>query len=251
MQNTIQSRKTAERGRIKERYLTMKRCNIFLAAVLFFSVGIVSAVAEEPDDEDTRRETIYFLGNPVAAQGNYAFSQHLYDTAKISVLDETQSKYSVIAQTAAGDTPAADKNGDNTASASLGNALTTHRAYDETSIYDLSKSFEYSFSQKLGFTGQNDSDTASGSTEANAETSDNSKLSDNGAYSILVFEKKAFKNDQNRPQITGASGRRNGEIKKKEEFRSPVSAPFMMLVFLLCICIILVMSTTVGIKLKD
>ena len=212
----------------------MKRCNIFLAAVLFFSVGIVSAVAEEPDDEDTRRETIYLLGNPVVTKGDQTFTQTVYDIANETILSETQTKYSGIVQTESGS-----------------NTETVWNKDDEDRIYDFSTSFAYSITKEIGMVGQNNGETELDSTEADSEASDNLQLSDNGAYAIFVFEKRAFKNVQNRPQITGGSSNRTAELKVDDYSRSPVSTPFMMLVFMFCFFVILVMATTVGIKLKD
>ena len=230
------------------------KLRIFLllaALVLFAGSGFV--VAEEPFDEDTRRETIYFLGNPVASQDDYFFTRFFSNPAKNGILSETVPQYGgvdLIESETASYFHKADQKGNDT-NTEVHEDSTTHRTEDKNSVYEFANSFQSSITEKIGVMKQNDTIVILDSREDDAEASDEFQSSDNGTYSSLVFDKKTIRNDPNRPKFISGSAY-TGDFKEEDLFlHSPLSAPITLLIFMFGFCIVLIMATTVGIKLKD
>lgn len=199
----------------------MRLCSIFLAAATILSVGIVSAVAEEPADEETRRELTYISGSPAAVKGGSVFSRYFHQSGN-SILASTLPRFS------------------------------TETDIGNLQVYDFSVPFDNIITETIGYTGRIAAQNESDLPEANAEASDETPVLDNAAYaSILVFEKKVFKNGLNRPQVM-SGGLYSSELKDEEEMLfSHLSTPLTLLLITIAFCIIMVVSTTVGIKLKE
>jgi hypothetical protein len=228
----------------------MRLRNFFLAAAIFLSAGMVSAVAEEPAEGETRRETTHASGSRANENGQKAFTRSVPDTPDSSILTDILPQYSVIAGTEDGRSRFPIGNYYNDETPSTDEAPAFRRDDVERHVYDFASPFDNSILNGLGFTGRKDSETESDLPEANAEQPDAFQLSDNGAYSILVFEKKVFRNDQNRPKIM-SGGVYDRDIQEEEVSSSPLSTPILMLITMITFCIILVIATTVGLKLKD
>ena len=208
----------------------MKFCNIFLAVAVFLSVGIAFAVAEEPIDGEPGRETVQTSG-----------SDQVITLSRYRDIAGTESRWTSYS--------AGKKHVD--IKALLETTFAPYRTDDELQVYEFAISFDNSITKTIGVTERNDSYQPSVFPDAGAESSDGSPSSDNGAYAILVYEKKVFRDGMNRPK-TMSGGFYGDNIKEEDDVsKSPLSTPILLLVFMLTFCIILIISTTVGIKLND
>ena len=79
----------------------MKHRNVFLFAVIF-SAGIASAVAEEPADENMRRETTYLFGSSVTEGTSIYTPSFSYRTAGDNADETLLSEHSGLAGTESG-----------------------------------------------------------------------------------------------------------------------------------------------------
>lgn len=235
----------------------MKLCNIFLTAAVFLSVGIVFAVAEETADGEIRGETAQTVGSQSATSDKDA-SAPPRNASEHGDLAVTLPQYRDSVKTNGGRAAylaGTDYNGIKTA---LAQASGTYRTEEKRQVYDFAVPFNNSVTKDIGVTERNDSNRVSSPAEADAgkptrmseTTSDSYQTTDKGS-AILTFEKKAFKDDFNRPQIM--SGGFKGDNLKEEEkvTASPLSTPLTMLLFMFALFIIIILATTVGIKLKD
>jgi hypothetical protein len=227
----------------------MKLCNIFLTAAVFLSVGIVFAVAEETADGEIRGETAQTVGSQSATNDKDASTRSASAPCDLTI---TLSQYRAGARTEGG-RPAymagIDHDAINTALRQASD--TSYRTDEERQVYDFAIPFNNRVTKDIGVTERNDINRVSGPAGAEAGRTDSFQSSENGAYSILAFEKKVMKDGFNRPQIM--SGGFNSDNLKEEEkvTSSPLSTPLMMLLFMFAFYIIMVLATTVGIKLKD
>ena len=254
----------------------MKSCNILLAAALFLFVGIVFADAEEPADEDTRRDTIYSSGSPAAVKGNSFFTQYFYNPERKKALSIKLPRYNGIAKTEniwtyyysgedidnganAAPDDALHPSGSRTiqpgegvlADAGAGGVNKKH-ADDERGIYDLTVPFDHSLADGADFAGAGESDTVLDFHEFKTEASDELQSSEkSGVYPILVFVEKAFYNSQNRARILSGITY-VGDFEDEDKYTtSPLSVPLALFFVALGVGILLVMYTTVGIKKKN
>lgn len=226
----------------------MKICNILLAVALFLSVGIIVAVAEEPADEDTRRDDIYTFGNSTAVKGKNAFTQYFYNTPRSNPLTITLPLYKGIAETESGRSLYSVENRFTISNA---NADEASYADNEMHVYDFDSSFDDSVMEKIGFIGRYVKDNVPDPFLVNARAPEGFQSLDNGTYAVLAFDKKVSKDSQNRPKIM-SDGSYLGDYKETQDYSaSPYSAPMSLLLLLICFCIILVMHTTTEVKWKD
>ena len=224
--------------------------SLFLTVSLFLSVGIAFGAAEEPVDEDTRRETTYFLGNVAEAKAPlFQFFSEFQNT------DAAKSESSWAYDTAGDESDeATNLNGDLTAapasqsiagkeSAETGTAaLAASRASDNASFfhaYDFSVPFSDSILEKNGFWGHIDDDNQPVSaTPLASESADMQRIN-----ALFFFDKKAFSNDLIDARIMSERSNIDDLLKKEETFSSPLSTPFSMLFILIGFGIILVIYT--------
>lgn len=247
---------------------------IFLSVVFFPFISAGYAFADEPADEDTRREITYAFGNHDPAKGENAFIRYFHHTDKNIVLTITLSRYSSIDETEkvwksfstdyknGGTNASFDGSSDYAneqaaqaasesrfADAETGGA-NANRTDDELMVYKIDVPFDKSAVDKAGTAGYDDSDTLFVFPEVKTETSEGVQLSDGGTYSILVFEKKAFANSQNRAKILfGGSYTQSAE--EADYSTSPYAIPLAILFLTLGGGIILAMFTTTGAKMDD
>jgi len=250
----------------------MRSCNILPAAALFLFVGIVFADAEEPADEDMRRDTIYSSVNPAAVKGNSFFTQYFYNPERKKALSIKLPRYNGIAKTEniwtyyysgedidkganAAPDDALHPSGSRTnqpgeggflADSGAGGVNLKH-ADDERGIYDLTVPFDPSVAAGADFAGAGESDTVLDFHEFKAGTSNELQSSEKkGARLVLVFVEKAFYNSQNRARILSGITY-VGDFEDEDEFApSPLSAPLALFFVALGVGILLVMYTTVG-----
>ena len=255
----------------------MRACNILLAAALFLFVGIVFADAEEPAEEDTRRDTIYSSGSPAVAKGNSFFTQYFYNPERKKALSIKLPRYNGIAKTesiwiyyysgedidnsanAAPDDalpPSGPRmiqpgEGGSLADAGAGGVNTKH-ADDEHGIYDLTVPFDHSVADGTDFAGAGESDTVLDFHEFKAGTSNELQSSEKkGVRLVLVFVEKAFYNSQNRARILSGITY-VGDFEDEDKYAtSPLSVPLALFFVALGVGILLVMYTTVGNKKKN
>jgi len=233
----------------------MRLCNFFLAAAVFLLVGISRPVAGEPADEDTLRETTYSLNDTVAVKGNNSFAQYFND-AKNDSLTIILPKYKGTTETKslwALYTPGYHNTDTKTSfdgSTDPADAQASHPADNGISqVYEFSVSFDNSISEDIGRTGQSDDDSLDFLGVVAAGTDDR-QLSDNGSSSILVFRKTTPRNSQNRARILSGGSYLN-EFEKEEDFNSPLTTPIALLLLMFGFCIILVIYTSAGEKMKE
>ena len=247
---------------------------IFLSVVFFPFISAGYAFADEPADEDTHREITYAFGNPDPAKGEDAFIRYFHHIGENIVLTITLSRYSIIAETErvwksfstdyknngtnvsfGGSSVSADEQAAQAASESrFADAETgganANRPDDELLVYKLDVPFDKSAIDKAGIAGYDDSDTLLVFPELKTETSEGVQLSDGGTYSILVFEKKAFANSQDRAKILfGGSYTQSAE--EEDYSTSPYAIPLAILFLTIGCGIVLAMFTTTGAKMDD
>ena len=241
--------------------------NIFSAAILFFSADVAFAVAEEPADEETRRETTYTIFNPATADSKTLFARYFYDPAGNNRLTIRLPQYNGIAETesvwnhfstgfnpggAQGaskeDLPRPNDNDDDndnnpatvqsTAETGLAepepaNPAENHIAGDIHSVYDFSVHYENSITEAIGHTGRGDTENGFGVPEIETERLGNGQPPDNGVYSILVFEKEASSNILNRAKIhfeeTNADMFNDDDGYKSSPLTIPIALFFFMI----------------------
>lgn len=218
----------------------MKLRNWSLTAAVVFFVGIAFAVAEEPADEDTFRETTYTYDTSLVPdlEGSSDFPLSFYKTAGNGADDATLFEQIGIAGSGRSDESAA--------------SATSRTSGEDMSlrVFDLSSSFSGSVTEEIGFTARSDRGNPLVFSEVIAESPNKSQSAGNETYSLLTFDKKAFTNARNWGQIiSGGSNFNDGE----EEgflvfFSSIVTIPFAILSFSICIGFLLIMFTTSGKK---
>lgn len=225
----------------------MRLCNFFLAAAVFLLVGLSRSVAGEPADEETLRETTDRHSDAITAKGNNSFAQYFRDAKNDSLTiilpeykgtTEANSLRSLY-------TPGYHNSGTKTPS----NAPADPDNDAKLHVYDFAVSFDNSIPEDIGITGRRDDDIP-GFQELLAAEADENQLPDNGSASILVFRKTTPKNSQNRARILSGGSYIN-EFEKEEDFNSPLTTPIALLLLLFGFCIILVIYTSAGAKMKD
>lgn len=256
------------------------RLRFLFAAALFLSFGIAFAIAMEPADERTRRDTIYPFRNPTPPERNNIFARYFFDNDGNNTLTIILNPYIGITETekvqslySAGyiskskprnssdeDVPLSDvktpQSDDGSGQAETETAAPAgNRVVDEDCfpVYDFSIPFDESITEEIGFTGLYDSDDENelGFLRNEDKDPDDSQQSENGPYSFLVFEKKAFHNSPNRGQILFG-----GDYKKKfkkidgddDENSVPFALPLSMLFLAIGTGILLTMFTSTGKK---
>lgn len=253
--------------------------NIFSAAILFFSAGIAFAAAEEPADEETRRETTYLVFNPATADSKTLYTRYFYDPAgnnrltiqlpQYNGITETESVWSHFstgsnpgdAQGASLENPPrsnANDDGVDNDSAARYTAETGHAEPESSNsaenrvvgdmrgAYDFSIPFEDSITEAIGYTGSGDTETGFGVSEIETVRTVNGQQSDEGVYSILVFEKKAASNNPNRAKILFEEA--NADMFNYDDGynNSPLTIPIVLFFFVLGAGVFLVFFTTIN-----
>ena len=240
----------------------MKLRNILLSAELFLFAGIASAVAEDPADEDARRETIYITGAAVPEAGNN-YMQYFLDTAGNGSLGTALFRYDGAAATedvgyaagyekddaneafhddpASADNKATDAGGDPGETGMTAPAESRPSGSDGLHAYDFALSYDYSITPEIGFTGREEGADNSDSAIAEPAASDDSRVPDKGPQSVLVFEKNAFKNGQINAQLIENDSRL--EDSEEEGGILSLSGPIALLLVGVGIGIVLVMHT--------
>jgi len=253
----------------------MTRCSIFLVATIFFLVGICFAVAEEPADEDARRETTYTFVNPSTANVQALLNQYFFNTPRDIPLTITLPRYRGVAEIeslwsfysvgyqfddlknlfdetlrpgSAQTGRTVDGRGVEAAGQANPSASPTG---NEPRVYDLSCSFANSVTYNIGLAGRDDYDVFFRFRAADADAADDSLSSDDGTASILKFEKTLSNNGENGPRIMSGGSYGNDISEGDGYYGTPLSTPLTMLLLLIGFFIVVVMYTTVGIKLKD
>lgn len=255
----------------------MKLRNIFFAAV-FLSVGIAFAVAEEPADEDTLRETTYTFGNSVADEAEETYPLSFNKIAENESGDMPLFECNGLAGTGRNDytvdynhdgmsptfqepsTPAKAQAPPSPAGRSLSNDNTAAQTTSpdlgkrkSLPVYDFSVSFYDSITDRIGFTALEGRGNPLVFSEVIATETDSPQMPDNKVYSFLSFEKKLFTNEQNGAKILpGGSNIGN----KTEEnafftFSSTIAVPFAALSLILCVGFLIVVFTSSKKKDED
>ena len=200
----------------------MKLRRILPAAALFLSFGIAFAVAEEPFNEDSREELTYSFGEAAASAGkNNAMSTTLLQYAEAS--DPGNGWPDTVAYQNDGSAATVD---------------------DAPRYYDFSFPFDEGVTEKIGFVGFLDDDGEIVLSPGGAAAG-NPPL-DKTTYSILYFEKKAYRNAPDTVRIM--SERSLSEDPEKDEDEelliAPLSGPFSLLVLILGFGIVVVTYTS-------
>ena len=230
--------------------MTHRRRFLSVAAAILLVSGAVSgafsAVAGEPADEDTRRETIYTLDGTVA-EGKTAFDRYFFGpagsnprTIRLLRYDSIAGDEIVWSSYDSGFRPGANE-------AASGGA--------ELRPYDLSAAFDDDVMDRLGLAGpaeeESDPDAAPTRPEQFASSSDALLPDNNGLYTFLAFDKRAYLNSPNRGRIL-SGGVYNDEFGQGEKkFTNPFSIPLALLFVALCAGILLIIYTTTGEKIRD
>ena len=201
----------------------MKLRRIFPAAAVCFSIGIAVAAAAEPADEDSRRELIYSFGELAASAGD--------DNA----VTGTMLRY---AGTSDPETGWSDK-------VAYQNDGSTETADDALRDYDFSIPFDESVTDRIGVVGYMNDDGELVSSPGSTAAANNTPP-DKASYSILYFEKKAYRNAPDMTKIMSErSLSENPEDNEEEELLiAPLSAPFSLLVMILGFGIVVVTYTS-------
>lgn len=253
----------------------MKLRSVFSAAALFLSAGVAFALAVEPADETTRRETIYPFRNPTPPENNNTFARYFSDNAGNSTLTITLIPYTSITETEdvqglysighiinskprgssdegsalSGDARTSQSDAGSKQAESETTAPVANRAIGEDRLpaYDFSVPFDKSITEEIGFTDIRDIDDENelGFLRSEDKEPDDSQISENRSYSILAFEKRAFHNSPNRAQIL-FGGDYNKKFKKMDddEISVPVAFPLSMLTFAIGAAILLTVFTS-------
>ena len=256
----------------------MKLRNVFSFAVIFFA-GIAFAVAEEPADENMRRETTYLFGRSVVTEGTKIYTpSFVYSTAENNGDDTTQFERSGFTGNESGrddysagyrndginkkrnEAESADRQEQEPEFSEEDEPEKDETAAPETSstsdgnetlhIYEFSVPFDDRVTETIGFTGGDGVDNPLVFAEVIPKLPDNSQLSDDGSYLFLSFEKNAFTNDENAAKIlTGDSYDDEGEEESVFDIISKsFTIPFALLSIVVCGGLILVMFTSTGKK---
>ena len=246
--------------------------NVLFPAV-FFSLGIAFAVAEEPADENTRRETTYLFGDVTTAEGTSTYARFFYDSAEYDASDMTRfgdgsarsengrNDYSdgykkddiiprIHAASYSGDAPPPRPPAE---SDSATNATAPQTASSDSDgskalrFYDFSISFDDCVSEEIGLTRRNDGDEPLFPFEVVVKPPDISLLSDN-AYSFFAFEKNTFTAEQNRAQLLSGNSytKNDNEESIFDIISSLFSIPFALVSIAVCSGLILVGFTSAG-----
>ena len=244
----------------------MKLRNIPLSAVLFLFVGIASAAAEDPADEDARRETIYTSGAAAVPEVGNTYAQYFLETAGNDSLSTALFRYDGAVATEdvgyaadyekdgvnaafhddpasvddeASPSDAAEKSGETEPDAS---DVSRAPGSDGLHAYDFTVPYEYSITSEIGFTGPEDGadDPDAAVAESPVAASDDSRASDKGFQLVLAFEKNAFKNSQIKAQFIEGDSRIEAE---EEAGILSLSTPIALLFVGLGVGIVVVMHT--------
>ena len=261
----------------------MRLRNFFSAAAFFLTFGVALAFAVEPDDENTRRETIYPFRLPASAESNNIFAQYFLENAGNNTLTITLIPYNSIAKeenvwsfftpkrflntsanvTSDEDLPLSDigmpqsdpenepenesiPEEDETTATAPGVPPVVDE--DRFPVYDFSIPFPESIPEEIGYTEGHESDDEYELSFLKDEFKENkdSQLSDNGLYTSLVFSKKAFLNSPNSAQILFGGAYDKGFKKKDDTAGISFSTPLALFFFTLGVLIVLVMFTSTG-----
>ncbi|MBR4255444.1 MAG: hypothetical protein IKQ16_10185 [Lentisphaeria bacterium] len=235
--------------------------NILLPAVLFLSVGLASAVAEDPLDEDARRETIFTFGGAVP-EGDNAYARFLLDAAEndplcaalllryggaaemenggFSVDYERDGAHAVSQEASGPDDAASAAEAGSGKAATAGSAAFRNHGDDARRAYDFAISFEDSVTEEIGIAGREDGAEKNVFSVAETGASDDSRLLDKGT-AVLFFEKNACKNGQISSQFIVSSSRL--EDSEEEDGILSLSTPIALLLVALGGGIVIVIHT--------
>lgn len=242
----------------------MKLRNILLPAVLFLFAGIASAAAEDPADEDARRETIYTPGAAAVPEVGNTYVLYFLDTAGDDSLSTGLFRYDGAdatedisyadgyekngADAAIHDGSASDDDSSRSdAGEDPGNVETAGLAAsiapggDGLHAYDFAVPYDNSITSEIGYTGREDSAEEPDSAVTEPAVSENSRVSDKGSQSILAFEKNAFKNGQIKAQFIASTSRL--EDSEEESELLSLSLPIALLLAGVVIGIVVVIHT--------
>ena len=228
--------------------MTHRRRFLSLAAAILLVSGVFSAVfsavAGEPADEGTRRETIYTLDGTVA-EGKTALDRYFFGpagsrprTIRLLRYDSISGEEIVWDSYSSGFRPGANE---------------SPSAGAELRPYDLSVAFDDGVMDRLGLAGRtgDESDPEAAPTQPEPSSADAQLPDNNGIYTFLAFDKRAYLSGTNRGRIL-SGGVYNDEFGKAEaEFTNPFSIPLALLFVALCAGILLIIYTTTGEKIKD
>lgn len=248
--------------------------SVLLPAVSF-SLGIAFALAEEPADENTRRETTYLFGDVTNTEGTSTYARFFFDSAENDTSNMTRFEDNGSAGIESGRNDysagyrkndviprihAASFSGDSRSLSHAENESAKNGTAPQAALpdsgngealrwYDFSVSFDDSVSEEIGLTRRKDGNTPLFPFEGIAEPPVISRLSNN-AYSFLAFEKNTFTAEQNRAQLlSGNSYTDNSEEETIFDLISTViSIPFAMISVAVCSGLILVAFTSTGKK---
>jgi len=252
--------------------------NALLHAVCF-SLGIAFAAAEEPADENTRRETTYLFGEVTATEGTSTYARYFFASAENDASDMSRFDYDngsagiesdrneysdgykkedviprIHAASYSGDTrsPQLSAESESATTGTASQAASRGPAKDGEDalrVYDFSVSFDDSVSEAIGFTESNDRNKPVFFFESTAEQPDNPLMSDN-AYTFLTFEKNTFTIEQNRVQLLSGNSYTDNDEKETifDIISTLISIPFAMVSVAVCLGLILVAFTSTGKK---
>ena len=228
----------------------MKLRSYHLAAALFLFAGIAFAVALEPADEDSRRETIYTFHSPIATESRKTFERLFYDTARKEDLTIKLLQYSSIAETESvwGSYSTEDHNGGgNTGSAAAPDSDGRVAGEDGFHVYDLAAPFGDRITEDIGFTGRRGGEYELNFGEAETREPEQYQLPENGASGILVFDKSFFLANENKAQILFGDPYA-GDFNDNDVVALPLALPIALLFLAIGAGIVLIIFTTIDDK---
>jgi len=205
----------------------MKHRSVLLSAALVFFTGIGFVAAEDSADESDYIETTYIeSGRTDAPVGN-----------SLGLFSDLEKGWISLGGAEISESETA--------------ALFASLAGDRHSVYDPAVSFADIDLDGFGFFGFDDTVNPLDAPEADAESSANSLVSVNGPYTFLIFKNLAFTNSDNRPQFISDSPYSSNLNGDDNSGRSPYSFPVTILFITIMCCVLLVLFTSTGFKLKD
>ena len=224
----------------------MKLRNCFFTAV-FFSVGITFALAEEPVDEDTFRETTYTFNNSTAANSLNADALTFWKSAGSEADNSTLFESNRIAGNGNGgnDYTIGYRNDVQSPSGHEVSTTAAPAGNESLRVYDFSKSFYDSVTEDIGFTARSDLDNPLDFSEVFVEAPTNTPLPTQETFSLLAFDRKVFTSAHNWGQIlSGGYYYEEEEENAFFQFSSMITIPFTILVITLALGFLLVLHTS-------